>query len=560
MAEDKVKKIRELDDFLDPNPMTTGDHLIVSSSEGPPVTNKATIKDVVSLYLSQQAEEAIDVEDTITLENGDVIANPLKGATTIQGEDTDGDGVPDKLIESVTTITSNNIDSLVQEGGGLETITTCRDEGGLVVDCELPDGSINTEVKYKTTKLVLARSAESKTINIDCNANEGVVYEPGLTMIDGKLNKKFKRLRDAFKYIQKDVSASDTIININIETDIDEGEIANTNIVYSCDTNVEINRCVVNISGANSGIASNPPKIKMKSKHISTGNSYVLMWLTATNISLRFLHFVFDCDDNPNIHSIIRSHKNCFLNVYGCKFSARGEAHTFLEGSRGGSIEFHSISDDLGSLDYKEKGFWIPAIELDFGPRKAINSLSEGTIGESFKATKFIGLDSGATFRQVEYGPHITWNREFNTNFQARTHFCSNDMEIKNFIHMEQNCIVDMISLFTITNGATITADNINNFFRASSFNSINIAQGYHMAGDIANGYAELINIDVPGESLFAPGNTVGIDYAIVPSDLEATLDILSTYKGRDSTQNATQGSLTNYWDNVDWTQDYDNL
>lgn len=560
MAEDKVKKIRDLDDFLDPNPMTTGDHLIVSSSEGPPATNKATIKDVVSLYLSEQAEEALNVEDTITLENGDVIANPLKGATTIQGEDTNGDGIPDKLIESVTTITSNNIDSLVQEGGGLETITICRNQNLDIVDCELPDGSINTEVKYKTTKLTLARSTESKTINIDCNANEGVVYEPGLTMIGGKLNKKFKRLRDAFEYIRKDISAADTIININVETDLDEGEIVNTNNTYLCDPSAEINRCVVNISGANFGVASNPPKIKMKSKRLDAGNNYVLMWFTANNISLRFIHFVFDCDDDIGIHAIIRSHKNCTLNVYGCKFSARGDIHAFFEGHRGGVIEFHSITDSLSALDYKDQGFWMPAVELDFGPRKALNSSGGGVLGENFKINRFITLDSGATFRQVEYGPHLPWSQEFNTNFHSRIHLCSNSMDIQNFIGMKQNCIVQMLSLFTITDGTTITADNIENFFSTESFNAINVGQGYHMVGEIANGYAELIEIDVPAGSLFVPGNTAGVDYAIVPTDLDVTLDILSTYKGRDGSLNPTQGALTNYWDNVDWSQDYENL
>ena len=46
------------------------------------------------------------------------------------------------------------------------------------------------------------------------------------------------------------------------------------------------------------------------------------------------------------------------------------------------------------------------------------------------------------------------------------------------------------------------------------------------MAGDIANLHAELIDIDVPGGALFAQGNAVGIDYAIVPSDLEVYVQI----------------------------------
>jgi hypothetical protein len=55
MAEDNVKKIRDLNDFTSVNPMTTGDHLVVASSEGTPSTNKATIKDVVGLYLESSS-------------------------------------------------------------------------------------------------------------------------------------------------------------------------------------------------------------------------------------------------------------------------------------------------------------------------------------------------------------------------------------------------------------------------------------------------------------------------------------------------------------------------
>ena len=55
MAEYITKKIRDLNDFTQINPMTTGDHLVVASSEGTPSTNKATIKDVVGLYLESSS-------------------------------------------------------------------------------------------------------------------------------------------------------------------------------------------------------------------------------------------------------------------------------------------------------------------------------------------------------------------------------------------------------------------------------------------------------------------------------------------------------------------------
>ena len=165
MAEDNVKKIRDLNDFTSVNPMATGDHLVVASSAGAPATNKATIKDVVDLYLTSSAAESEGLPDTVTDENGNQVPNPLKGATTVtEMVDTDGDGNPDTEIEVVNTpITSKNIDTLVDPGSGLEVKTVCQDEDFNIVDCSSP------LVKYKTKKLALATSTESKTIIIRLN-------------------------------------------------------------------------------------------------------------------------------------------------------------------------------------------------------------------------------------------------------------------------------------------------------------------------------------------------------------------------------------------------------
>ena len=559
--EEKVKKIRDLENFSDPNPMTTGDHLIVSSSEGPPATNKATIKDVVSLYLTESLEEAAELEDTITLDDGTVIENPLKGATTVQGVDLDGDGEPDKLIESVTPITSENVGSLVKPGGGLEVVTICRNQDNEVVDCELPDGRINTEVRYRITQVQLATSAESKTIAIDLDANTGVEYEAGLSIIDGKVNKPLKRLRDAFTYIRKEVSSADTVININVLTDLDEGIVENTNATYLSDPYAEVNRCTIRVNGMGFGTATNPKKIKIKTKR-NGANAYVPMWFNALTINFLFIHFVFDADDNEGIHTLIRSHQNCLLNLFTCKISVRGEAHQVLECSRGGKIELHSITDDIASLDYKEKGFWMPALELDFGTRKQLNSSGGGTVGERFAANRFIGLDSGGSLRLNEYGPHLPWESVFNTNFQSRIHFCSKDFKITDCIHMQQNCIVDILDLFTISEDVgDLDADCFTHFLRASSFNSVKLGVGYHMVGNVQGNSAEAIASGLPGNSLTSDDDAAGSDYQIKPSvGLVATLNLLSTYKGRDGAGADTNGNLINYWENIDWTQEYENL
>lgn len=551
MAEDNVKKIRELNDFTSLSPMTTGDHLVVSSSLGAPATNKASIKDVVDLYLTSSASESESLPETVTDENGDQVPNPLKGATTVtEMVDTNGDGNPDTEIEVTNTpITSKNIETLVDPGSGLEVKTVCQDEDFNIVDCS------DASVKYKTKKLALATSAESKTITIRLN-NTGEEYRAGIPLAAGEVSVKFKRLRDAFSYIRNDVGASDTIVKIYIENDLDEGEINHTNATYLSDSNAEINKCYIFIYGDGYTAGAQPPKIKLKTvNNPARSNAYVPVWLTGNSVLFRFVHFVMDLDENRGVHSAIRSHKSCTLSFIGCKISVRGGSHQLIEASRGATVEIQNYTDNLSGLDPLNKGFWAPAMEFDFGPRKTAGT--GGTIGGDFYCNYFFGGDTGAVFRFPEYGPYIPWNSDFNTTFQSRIHFSSNKIRTgASFLSTQSNCVVDIIAMFTASTGLTFTSTNFPYFLRAAAFNSISLRTGTHMKGIVANGHAEIAN-SFPGNELANPttqfGGTsnAGQDY-IMTNNISPTLNLLSTYKGEDA-GTPTNGNLTNYWDNVDW-------
>jgi hypothetical protein len=553
MAEDNVKKIRDLNDFTSVNPMTTGDHLVVASSAGAPATNKATIKDVVNLYLASSATESEGLPETVTDENGDEVPNPLKGATTVtEMVDTDGDGNPDTEVEVVNTpITSKNIDTLVDPGSGLEVKTVCQDEDYNIVDCS------DLSVKYKTKKLALATSAESKTIIIRVN-NAGEEYRTGIPLAAGQVTTKFKRLRDAFSYIRNDIGASDTIVRIYIENDIDEGEINHTNATYFSDPNAEINKCYIYIYGDGYSAGAQPPKIKFKTvNNPGTDNAYVPMWLTGNSVLFQFVHFVIDLDDNRGVHSAIRSHNICKLSFIGCKISARGGCHNFIEASRGATVEISNYIDNLSELDPLNKDFWAPAMEFDFGPRKSAATGGSAEIGDDFYCDYFFGGDTGAVFRFPEYGPHIPWSSDFNTTFQSRIHFSSDKIRAAGaFLLTQSNCTVDIIALFTASTGLTFTIANFPYFLRAAAFNSINLRNGTHMKGTVSGGTAELAN-SFPGNALanpttqFGGTSTAGQDY-IMTNNISPTLSLLSTYKG-ESAGVPSSGNLTNYWDNVDW-------
>ena len=481
---ENVKKIRELEDFDTAVPLSDQDYLIVATNEDAnndgtkervPLTKKAKISEAINAVNKAEAERRESEPDTVTLPDGTVIPNPLKGATS----ELDENGV---LVDT-TPVTAENLDDLVEPGSGLEVKTICRDELFNIVDCDDPS------VKYRTKKLGLATSNESKTIRIFLNNDTGQEYSAGLGTIqasDGQneLSVRLKRLRDAMQFIKNDIGDSDSIVNIHLETDIDEGTVTNTNATYISRSSTEANGCYIYIYGSGGRkTGASPLKIKLKSK-ANGANAYVPMWFTGYQVRFHFVHFCFDLDDNLNLHAVLRSHRNCVLEFFGCKFTAKGGTHIFFDASRGGTIEIQNLSDQLADLDYRQKGFWEPAVEIDFKPRATTNSEGGGTVGQNFIANYLFHGDTGGVFKFPEYGRHIPYGSNPDTNFMSRIHFCSSTFQIEQgFFGTESNCNVDCTSHFTANSGLTFTSTNIPYFLKASGFNAILVRTALHVDG-----------------------------------------------------------------------------
>ena len=192
------------------------------------------------------------------------------------------------------------------------------------------------------------------------------------------------------------------------------------------------------------------------------------------------------------------------------------------------------------------------------GPEKLPPSEGFGNVGDNFYCDYLFQADTGGVIRFPEYGPHIPWTGNPMTLFQSRIHFCSNRITVGHAVlSLLSNCVVDIIGLFTAANSLSFTSANFPYFLRASAFNAIATRNGSHMVGTIADGKAEEANY-IPGDALANPttqlgGVTVqGQDY-VMANNITPTLNLLTTYKGRDALGNPTNGNITNYWDNFDW-------
>lgn len=145
MAEQNVKKIRDLESFNEVQPITIEDFLIVASTQGDPVTNKATIKEVVDAYNASIAEEDPDNE----IEDPDDPEKTIKDPESTPGieNDLDGDGEPDEKID-ITPINAGNLEDFLDPNGGIEIVQECRTKGTKeIVACDDPTAY------YKTNKL-----------------------------------------------------------------------------------------------------------------------------------------------------------------------------------------------------------------------------------------------------------------------------------------------------------------------------------------------------------------------------------------------------------------------
>lgn len=199
------KSIRELDDFDDSTPFSTGDYLAVSDSDGNS-TRKVTVKNVIETYNVQRAEEQ-------------------------EGE---GDGQPELVTDaegnlvSADPVTAANLDSFVQPDSGLEIITTCTTlpDGGEVCQKKLSLAKSSTSTNYY---VFLGESASSdvnpstfKIIDfyIRSSPQNGVAKEP--VLIGKTFDHEFRELHTAIDYVHHKAPAGSSL------TVLVRGDVTNT--------------------------------------------------------------------------------------------------------------------------------------------------------------------------------------------------------------------------------------------------------------------------------------------------------------------------------------------
>lgn len=209
------KLIRELEEYQQDDEIPARDYLIAASNpDGTPAeqTFKMTIRDVVSEYNREVAKEQAEKAAS----GDDVLGGSFSEVQIIDGKE---------VLLDATPITAANIDTLVDPGSGLEVIEICYNAAKESVPC-LINGQPNPEVKYKQKKLSFAKSASSKYMTLQVNADTGISYEGNESSFKpnsiGTVEQTFKDLTSAFSYINAEIVSESMKINILMQTDTEE--------------------------------------------------------------------------------------------------------------------------------------------------------------------------------------------------------------------------------------------------------------------------------------------------------------------------------------------------
>lgn len=568
------KKIRDLDSFDSTTPFATSDFLAVANANGN-TTHKITAADLVSAVNVQNAQTAAAAADTVTDTSGTTVNNPEKSTTEIIDPAT-GD------IIDATPVTASNLDTLVDPGSGLEVIEVCRDANYNIVDCS------SNSVKYRTKKLSLATSTESRTINIiiDATNPDATTYRAGINVgSNGYLNSAFTRLRDAFTWIREHVVDEGTTVNIYLFSDTNEGLINNSSTVLATKNHNQTGP-IVNVwswspTGNTYSTGQQPRKIYAENQGLTLGRTNVMYWHTASRTTYHHCHFVCDVTKSSGLHAIFRAGgKGQDLKFYSCKFTFSGACHIGFEASRGGTIEFDALSDgsvnsyleSWNNVNPLDKLFPHPCAEFDFVKKDNTWVNTQGSsAGKAMHFTYFLAGDNGATIRIPEYGPN-TLNYALGGPTQyslVRFHFASSDFGIgRSVVSFESNCLLDMHANWTQSNNLTMTSIQFPAFVTANAYNSLQIRNGREADGVDYYSY--------PGARFHSQSESGGVvaEYnqfgAIAQNgiDYKSTIDFTNNvydpsmnlrkfvkWYAKSSTSSTNKGlitsNLTNYWEQI---------
>ena len=565
------KKIRDLDSFGSTTPFATSDFLAVADANGT-TTHKITAADLVSAVNVQNAQTAAAAANTVTDTSGNTVNNPEKSTTEIVDPET-GD------IIDATPVTASNLDTLVDPGSGLEVLEVCRDANYNIVACS------SDLVKYRTKKLSLATSTESRKIEIivDPTNPDSVTYQSGINVgSNGFLNSSFQRYRDACKWIRKNVVDQGTTVEIYIFADTNEGLVTDSS-AFLTSKNHETPGPTVKVwswdtlgSTFDNGIQ--PRKIYVENQGLTVGSN-CLFWHTATQTNYYHCHFVCDVTKSGGLHAVFRAGgKSQNVHFHSCKFTFCGSVHIGFEASRGATLEFSPMTDgsyqsylaSWNAVNPLDKDFPSPTAEFDFVKKDNTWSNASGKgAGKAMYFNYLIAADTGGTIRLPEYGPAILNYTLGGPEVLSlmRVHFASSDFSIgRSVFSFESNNLLDMHCCWSQSHNLTMTSTQFPSFLNANAYNSIQLRNGRD---------ADNVNFYVyPGERFHKQSTVDGVtaDFnqfgavAKVPDDYKVTIDITDnppsttlrkavTWYAKSSTNSTDKtlqtSNLTNYWEQI---------
>lgn len=380
-----------------------------------------TASSLITQFNQQSSQENEGLDDFVKNSNGDRIPNPNKTTSSeIEMVDTDNDGTPDReILINTSILTANNLGEVIQPGGGLETVDHCMNENYDSVACNDPG------VKYKTTKLSLATSAENLAIYLRINKDEGkalnqgslhVAREPdGITVTD-----KFKNMSDAYSWIKQNVSSSRITVDLIYETDTTEPPYAQS-LIETNENLGQINHwgedAWKKISGQLGGNAGDLKTINISSNSESRFNRLVFNIFNTTHFS--GLHFNIDTKDNGDeLYGVFRTN-NVRTSIHYCKFTVKGSRHIsrIFEAREGGSLYIYSSFPGAQTSGYEDpfnKGnnARSHALELDLTGLqvRTFAELKTGNDGIKFTSQTLGPEKNKVTFKIVNGAPNAAWD------------------------------------------------------------------------------------------------------------------------------------------------------